>query len=290
MDPRSAQTAFAWRGNASSDAAVEGMTERSKSAGKSNSLELIALDDVPEVQPGDDVTRIVIDAVAATNAKLEDGDVVVIAQKIISKAEGRQVSLADVTPGDEAQRLADKTGKDPRLVQLVLDESNRVLRHRPNVLVVEHRLGFVHANAGIDQSNIAHGEGQDRALLLPLDSDASAAKIRSQIKELIGVDVGVIVNDSFGRAWRYGTVGHTIGSAGVRALDDLRGESDRFGGELQITEVAIADELAAAASYVMGQASEGCPVVLVRGAAKHVGSDQTVRNLLRDPKEDMFRD
>ncbi len=253
-------------------------------------LEVTGLEGIPEVKVGDDVSALIVEALSATGFEIQDGDVVVIAQKIISKAEGRQVKLADVAPSAEANALAEKTGKDPRLVELVLSESNRILKHRPNVLVVEHRLGFVHANAGIDQSNISHGGEHDNALLLPVDPDGSADAIRLQIKETTGRTIGVIINDSFGRAWRYGTVGHAIGVSGVVALDDLKGHEDRFGGVLQITEVGIADELAAAGSYVMGQASEGCPVALIRGAARHVGSDQTVKNLLRDPKEDMFRD
>ena len=207
---------------------------------------------------------------------------------MVSKAEGRYARLAEVQVGEQAQALAEQADKDPRLVQLILDESREVLRVRPGVIIVEHRNGYVHANAGIDRSNI-HSDPQDpRVLLLPVDADASAQSLRHSLAALTGVSAQVIINDSFGRAWRNGTVGVAIGCAGLQPLRNQIGERDLFGNVLEVTEPAVADELAAAASLVMGQAAEGCPVVLVRGAQLAACAGGSAA-LLRERRQDLFR-
>lgn len=250
-------------------------------------LTLTALAGLPEVRPGDSLSTLVLEALDRNGKRLCTGDVVVLAQKIVSKAEGRRVLLADVQPSAQARALAAQAHKDPRLMELVLRESREVLRVKPGVVIVEHRLGFVMANAGIDQSNLAPDE-PEAALLLPLDPDASAARLRAALVAACGVDVGVIVNDSFGRAWRNGVTGVAIGVAGVPALVDMRGHRDRAGRELRVTEIAVADELAAAASLVMGQAGEGLPVVLARGLP-YALRDGSVAELLRPRAQDLFR-
>jgi coenzyme F420-0:L-glutamate ligase/coenzyme F420-1:gamma-L-glutamate ligase len=212
--------------------------------------------------------------------------VLVLAQKIVSKAEGRLVHLPEVAPSPRALELAVTTGKDPRLVELILGEATEVLRARPGLLVVEHRLGFVCANAGVDQSNVAGSD--DWALLLPVDPDASARRLRDAIRAASGAELAVIVSDSHGRAWRFGVVGVAIGVAGLHPLSDLRGQPDLTGRPLQITEVGTADELAAAAGLLMGQADAGTPAVLVRGAA-FVAGEGRLRELLRPKQQDLFR-
>ncbi len=247
-------------------------------------MQLIALPDFPLVAPGDDLAVLIRAALNRARIELVDGDLLVVAQKIISKAENRYVRLNDVVVGDQAKILAAETGKDAHLVQLILDESVAVLRHRPGVLIVEHRNGYVHANAGIDQSNIEQQEDDPRALLLPKDADASAARLRSGL----GGRVNVIVNDTAGRAWRNGVMGFALGTAGFEPVVDLIGQQDMFGNILQVTQVAVADELAAAASFVMGQAAEATPVVLIRGA-KLLLADGGSANLIRAREHDLFR-
>ncbi|MDA0340952.1 MAG: coenzyme F420-0:L-glutamate ligase [Proteobacteria bacterium] len=254
----------------------------------STRMTLAALQGIPQVQPGDDLTSIVIAALEASQEVLADGDILVVAQKIISKAEGRIVALEDVVASERAVVLAAEVGKDPRQVELVLRESREIVKHRPGVLIVEQNLGLVMANAGIDHSNIESPEGREQLLLLPLDPDASCQRLRDGLSRRLGVTVGVIVNDSIGRAWRVGTVGQAIGVAGLPAVIDLRGETDLFGRELLVSEQAVADELAAAASLLQGQGAEGLPVVLIRGFVSDApvqGADALVR-----PREmDMFR-
>ena len=252
----------------------------------SRRLTLTALEGIPEVRAGNDLGALLIDALAGNGLTLAVGDVLVVAKKIVSKSEGRSVALGTVTPSARALELAAVTGKDARLVELVLSESKAVLRARKDVLIVEHRLGHVMANAGIDQSNVDAAEAS--ALLLPLDADASCEQLRAALRTASGVDVGVVVNDSFGRAWRHGSVGIALGVAGLPGLLDLRGRLDRFGRKLVITQIALADELAAAASLVMGQADEGLPVVLARGVP-YGRREGSVRELLRPEREDLFR-
>ena len=229
------------------------------------SLQILAVPGLPEVRAGDDLAALIVGAVRASGEALHPNDVLVVAQKIVSKAEGRRVALADVTPSPRALELAALCAKDPRLVELVLGESDEVVRCRRDILIVRHRLGFIVANATIDQSNVEAGEAH--ALLLPRDPDASAALLRAGLEAAFGSGIGVIVNDSFGRPWRRGTCGVAIGCAGIDSLVDLRGRPDRFGRRLQSSEVGMADEIAAAASLAMGQAAEGVPAVIVRGLA-----------------------
>jgi coenzyme F420-0:L-glutamate ligase/coenzyme F420-1:gamma-L-glutamate ligase len=252
------------------------------------SLSLIALPDFPLVEPGADLVGLICDSCRGSGTELADNDIVVIAQKVVSKAEGRYVDLATITPSAEATALAEKAHKDPRLVEVILGESAAVLRHRPGVLIVEHKLGFVVANAGVDQSNVDPRQGRQPVLLLPKDPDASAERFHQGFQKHLGKRIGVIISDSFGRAWRLGTVGIALGAAGFPSLIDLRGTPDLHGRPLQVSEVGFADEIAAAASLLMGQAAEASPIVVVRGLR---WSDEAVpaRALLRRPEEDLFR-
>ena len=243
---------------------------------------------IPLIKPGDDLGQIIVDALKAEPLQLQPGDIVVIAQKIVSKAENRYVELKDVRPSQQAQTLADQIGKDPRYVEVVLSESVEVVRYRQNVLIVAHRLGFVMANAGIDQSNIRHVDGEERVLLLPRDPDGSAATLKARLDTAFDVDIGVIINDSFGRPWRNGVVGVALGVAGLPSLLDMIGQPDMFGRPMQMTEIAVADEIAAGASLLMGQAAEGLPVVVVRGLTFDAAS-RPASALVRPRERDMFR-
>ena len=251
------------------------------------SLSLHALAGLPEITEGADMPALLADALVREKLSLQPGDVLVLAQKIVSKAEGRRVSLASVTPSPRALELAAACHKDARLVQLILDESREVLRVKPGIIIVEHKLGFVMANAGIDQSNVPGGD--ESVLLLPQDPDGSAHALRKSMYEATGVAIGVLIIDSFGRAWRNGVTGTAIGVAGLPALIDMRGrQKDREGRTLRVTQVAAADELAAAASLLMGQADEGTPAVLARGFP-YAMREGGVSELLRPKHEDLFR-
>ena len=245
---------------------------------------------LPLVRAGDDLGTMILEALQLNSLELVEGDILVVAQKIVSKAEGRKVRLDQVDPSREALELAEQTGKDPRVVELILQESQKVIRTRPGLLIVEHRRGFVCANAGIDHSNVdpEGGRREDWVLLLPEDPDASAARLRAQLEQHSGASLGVVIIDSHGRAWRLGTVGLSIGISGVPGVVDLRGTPDLFQQRLQITEVGAADELAAGASLVMGQAGEGIPVVHVRGFP-HPLREAEHREILRPEEEDLFR-
>jgi len=253
-----------------------------------DTMRLIALQKLPLIRPGDDLAALLATAIERGPGAIESGDVLVVAQKIVSKAEGRIVDLATVTPGAEAFRLARETEKDPRLVQVILDDSRRVVRCRPGVLIVEHRLGYVMANGGVDRSNVDPAAGAEPVLLLPRDPDASARQLREALGAQLGIAPAVIINDSFGRAWRRGTSGVALGAAGLPALLDLRGQPDLFGRSLRVTEIGFADEIAAAASLLMGQAAEGRPAVLVRGLA-WFAPESPAAALLRAAEEDLFR-
>jgi coenzyme F420-0:L-glutamate ligase/coenzyme F420-1:gamma-L-glutamate ligase len=247
-----------------------------------------ALSDIPLVEPGDDLAAVLTDALRRNGLGLVDGDILVIAQKIVSKAEGLYVDLDQVEPSDRARELAERLGKDPRHVEVVLSESEEIVKVGEHVIVAAHKLGFVMANAGIDESNISHGENGNRVLLLPRDPDGSAAELKRRLEDAFGVSIGVVINDSFGRPWRNGVVGVALGAAGVPSLLDRIGSKDLFGRTLKVTEIAVADELASAASLLMGQADEGLPAVLVRGfrsAAPH----RAASSLIRDRERDMFR-
>ncbi|MFT4713338.1 MAG: coenzyme F420-0:L-glutamate ligase/coenzyme F420-1:gamma-L-glutamate ligase [Candidatus Azotimanducaceae bacterium] len=257
-------------------------------------LEFIGIENIPMIEPGDDLATLIEQGLASMGEQLRDDDVLVLAQKIISKVEDRYLDLRTVVPSAEAIALAQEVDKPPNKVQAILDESNEVVRKRKGVLIVEHKLGFVQANAGIDQSNISHENDADdnMCLLLPVDPDASAAKLRSEVERRHAVSVGVIINDSIGRAWRNGSMGLAIGVSGFTAIEDYIGMTDIYGRELMVTEVAAADEMAAGASLVMGQTSEKTPVVLVRGYKPKEPIDNSrvgVRPLIREKQMDLFR-
>jgi coenzyme F420-0:L-glutamate ligase/coenzyme F420-1:gamma-L-glutamate ligase len=249
-------------------------------------LHISALAGVPLVRAGDSIANLIADALAASGLSLQRGDVLAIAQKIVSKAEGRIVDLREVTPSARAEQLAAAVDKDPRLVELILRESAEVVRHRKGVLVVEHKSGIVLANAGIDTSNVTGDD--EHVLLLPEDCNRSCREIRAGLVARTGIEVGVVIIDSLGRAWRNGTVGVALGAAGLPALLNLRGTPDLFGRELRSTEVGNADEIAAAASILMGQAAEGTPVVLLRGL-RLSGIDGSAADLIRARERDLFR-
>jgi coenzyme F420-0:L-glutamate ligase / coenzyme F420-1:gamma-L-glutamate ligase len=251
-------------------------------------LRITALPDFPLVAAGDDLAVMTVEALARGALQLRADDVLVFAQKVISKAAGRRVDLTTVTPGDRALAVAQTVRKDPRLVELILRESRRIVRAAKDVLIVEHRLGLIMANAGIDQSNVADPASGEFALLLPEDPDASAARLRERFRAMTGCAPGVVISDSFGRPWRVGTVGVAIGCAGVPATLDLRGRTDMFGRPLRVTVVGHADEVASAASIVMGQASEARPVVLVRGLTSRAPA-QPAAALIRPQQQDLFR-
>jgi coenzyme F420-0:L-glutamate ligase/coenzyme F420-1:gamma-L-glutamate ligase len=249
-------------------------------------LELFAVPDLPMVQAGDDLPALILACLDRAGQVLHDRDVVVIAQKVVSKAEGRTVDLADVTLSSQAISLAAEVGKDPRIVEVVLSDSAKVVRSRPNLMIMQHRLGFVMANAGVDQSNVAEADGRHRALLLPVDPDGSAESIRVRLAER--ADIGVVISDSFGRPWRRGTAGVAIGSAGIPSVIDLRGQPDLFGRILEVSIIGFADEIAAAASLLQGQAAEAQPVVIVRGLTWNA-PNVPVAAMIRPPEEDLFQ-
>jgi coenzyme F420-0:L-glutamate ligase / coenzyme F420-1:gamma-L-glutamate ligase len=249
-------------------------------------LELFALPGLPMVRAGDDLPALILAGLDRAGQVLRDRDVVVVAQKIVSKAEGRMVDLGDVVPSARAIALAAEVGKDPRIVEVVLSESTKVVRSRPNLMIMQHRLGFVMANAGVDQSNVAESDGGHRALLLPLDPDGSARAIRAALEAR--ANVGVIISDSFGRPWRRGTAGVAIGSAGIPSVIDLRGQPDLFGRKLEVSIIGFADEIAAAASLLQGQAAEAQPVVVVRGLT-WTAPDTPVAEVIRPAEEDLFQ-
>jgi coenzyme F420-0:L-glutamate ligase / coenzyme F420-1:gamma-L-glutamate ligase len=251
-------------------------------------LTLTALTGIKLVEPGDDLGAIAVAAFAANRIVPEPGDVLVVAQKIASKAEGRYVDVTTVEPSERAIALAAEVDKDPRFVEVVLSESKRVVRHRPGLLIVEHRLGFVMANAGIDHSNLPTQAGGERVLLLPEDPDGSALALRKELVGIFGTDIAVIISDSFGRAWRKGTVGVALGAAGLPALIDMRGHPDLFGRELLVTETGFADEIAAAAGLLMGQADEAVPMVLVRGLGWSA-PEVPAAALIRPAEHDLFQ-
>ena len=251
-------------------------------------LTLIPLPRIPFIKPGDDLVRVILTSLERTGLTFQDGDILVIAQKIVSKSEGRLVDLKTVTPSTQAVELAGRSEKDPRLVELILRESKSVLRLRPGTIIVEHRLGFVCANAGIDQSNVNQENVGDWVLLLPLNPDETASNIRRRLEKISDARLGVLIIDSHGRAWRLGTAGVAIGLSGLPGLVDLRGEKDLFGYQLRISEVGAADELASAASLVMGQAAESKPVILVRGFPYPL-REGSLNELIRPKEQDLFR-
>lgn len=254
---------------------------------KLQQVSLTAVPNIPHIQKGDSLTKTILVACRDANITLQEGDILTIAQKVVSKAEGRLFALKDVQPSTQAIALGEEVDKDPRLVELILQESSEISRKRQGVLIVTHRLGFTSANAGIDRSNVDQS-GDEVALLLPVDPDHSAARIRDEILERTGVSVGVVITDSHGRPFRLGTVGIAIGVAGLPALWDRRGDSDLFGYTLKVTQIGVADEIAAAAGLLMGQADEGTPVVLLRGLS-YAQTHGTAKDLVRPKEMDMYR-
>jgi coenzyme F420-0:L-glutamate ligase / coenzyme F420-1:gamma-L-glutamate ligase len=245
---------------------------------------------IPMIQPGDDLVTILDQCLTEMSISVLDGDILVVAQKIISKAEGRLFNLTEITPSQRALDLVEQTGKDPRFLELVLRESREVLRTRPGTIIVEHKKGFICANAGIDHSNVQGlwGNAEDWVLLLPEDADRSADTLRKGLEKRLGVSLGVLIIDSHGRAWRNGVVGMTIGTANVPGIVDMRGQPDLFGYQLRVTTIAAADELAGAASLVMGQAAEQTPVVHVRGFPYPL-REAHLSELIRAKEMDLFR-
>lgn len=249
-------------------------------------LNIIPIVGLPLVQEGDDIALLICDAVEEMGNPIKEGDILVVAQKIVSKSEGCTVLLKDVDPSQKAISLASETDKDPRLVELILRESSEVIRKAPGVIIVRHRLGIISANAGIDQSNVNHADGES-ALLLPKDPDRSALRLRKAVARRTGISAGVIVSDSMNRPWRLGTLGYAIGSAGVLVLDDRRGGTDLFGRELKVTMTNQADSIANAAILVMGETSERIPAALVRGLPVQ-NSNQVAGDSIRPAAEDLF--
>ena len=252
-------------------------------------LEVSALNHVPSIKQGDDIAEIILKSMHKDSLQLEDNDIVVIAQKIISKAEGCLVDLESIAASSESIQIAERTDKDPRLVELIIQESKEIIRIEKGVIIVEHRLGHILANAGIDQSNIDHKRGKETVLLLPKNPNQSAKKIKEHIENQTSKTIGVIITDSMGRPWRLGTIGHAIGSSGVKTIVDLRQKgTDLFGRELQTTVIGLADQIASAATLIMGESNEGKPIVLVKGIDMPSDSD-TVDDLIRPKEEDLFR-
>jgi coenzyme F420-0:L-glutamate ligase / coenzyme F420-1:gamma-L-glutamate ligase len=248
------------------------------------------IEGVPLINPGEDLGLILGDAINCSKISMKDQDIIVITQKIVSKAEGRLVNLIEIEPSGEAKKIAKIAEKDPRFVELVLRESRTVLRVRPGTIITEHLNGFICANAGIDHSNVkgSFGNQEDWYLLLPEHPDFSAQIIRKKLEEFFKIQLGVLIIDSHGRAWRTGTTGSVIGISGVPGLIDLRGHADLFGYKLRVTQVAAGDELAAAASLMMGQATEGIPAVHVRGFP-YQARESHLGELLRPKDQDLFR-
>ena len=251
-----------------------------------NELTIIPVRDIPLVQAGDDLAALIGDAVLRAGFQVSDGDIFVVAQKVVSKSEGRMVLLNSIEPSVRAVELAAQVDKDPRLVELILSESTKVVRTAPGVIIVQHRLGIVCANAGIDQSNIQHAQGEC-ALLLPEDPDRSASALRDQLTALSGKRLGVLISDSINRPWRLGTIGIAIGSAGITVLEDRRGQSDLFGRELMVTMSNSADSIASAAMLVMGETTERVPVAVVQGLTLMEGSQQA-SDSVRPAEQDLF--
>lgn len=251
------------------------------------SVQIIGVPGIPLIETGDDLAMLIARAVEESGERLQDGDVVVVTSKIVSKAEGRWVDLATVEPDEEARRVAAEVGKDPREVAVILGESVGISRMRRGVLIAEHRLGYVCANAGVDHSNARPG-GQWR-LLLPGQPDETARALRRALNERFGVTAAVVISDSHGRPFRMGTVGVAIGAAGLPALWNMRGRPDLFGQALQVTEVGFADEIAAAAGLVQGQAAEALPVVIVRGLDYPVDEAASAVDLVRPEELDLYR-
>ncbi len=252
-------------------------------------FEAFAVPGIPLLKAGDDLASIILDGLKSESQCLKDGDVVVVAQKAVSKVEGRMVDLATVKPSPRARKVAALCAKDPREVEVILSESASILRTRENLLIVQHRNGTILANAGIDRSNVSSERGEENVLLLPKNADASARSLRRRLNGISGADVATIINDSLGRPWRLGTTGVAIGVAGLPAILDLCGDEDLFGRELQISFQAIADELSATAALIQGQGGEGQPVAVIRGDFNWDADESPATALIRTEEMDLFR-
>ncbi len=256
---------------------------------KNEGLNLIPLTSIPIIEEGDELAKIIAQAIFEDSIILSEGVILVVAQKVVSKAEGQLVDLQTIEPSNEATALAEATGKDERLVELILQESKAILRSQTGVIITEHRTGHILANAGIDQSNVGGFANADNVLLWPRDPDDSARLLSLELSETFGFHIPVIINDSLGRPWRMGTVGFSIGSWGLQPIWDQNGEFDLSGRAMQNTSPAMADGIAAAASLVQGETNQGLPIVLVNGCALRPTSSATSRDLLRPDHLDMFR-
>ncbi|HEX2914493.1 MAG TPA: coenzyme F420-0:L-glutamate ligase [Chloroflexia bacterium] len=258
-----------------------------------NAIQFLPIKGLPMIAPGDDLGKLICEVLANEGEQPQDGDILAVAQKIVSKSEGRLINLAAIEPSPRAMEIAPIVAKDPRHVEVILRESREVIWVSPGIFVVETLQGYVCANAGVDRSNIAQPEGNPEdewVCLLPVDSNASAARLRSRIKALTGAEVAVVINDTHGRPFRMGGVGVALGLAGFEGLADQRGQSDLFGYRLQATQTAVGDELASAASLIMGQASEATPAVLIRGLTYHTPEpDPGATSLVRPKDKDVFR-
>jgi len=248
-------------------------------------IEITPVIGLPMIEPGDDLAQLIFDETKNSEKPLRDGDILVITHKVVSKAEGRLVNLASVEPSQPSLNFAVQTGKDPRFVEVVLRESRAVRRIAPGVLITETKQGFVCANAGVDKSNVA---GAENLALLPKDPDRSADKIRNRLKEIGGIDVAVIISDTHGRAHRVGEVNVSVGSSGLCVIYDRRGERDLFGYELRVKNIAVADELAAAAELLIGQADEGMPVAIIRGYVYRKDDHSKAVDLVWPRDKDLF--
>ena len=248
---------------------------------------MTALESLPLIQPGDDLATLIIDQLVRQNLQLEDGDILTIAQKVVSKSENRYLDISTLVPTDEAISLSKKIDKDPQFIQAILNESKQIVRYRMGVLIVEHKLGFIHANAGIDRSNIDQTSNQ--ILLLPENPDLSAKLLRESIAKYFNKNIGLIISDTMGRPFRNGIVGFAIGSSNIECVVDERGKKDLYGNILKVTQIAVADELAAAASLLMGQAAQKKPVVLIRGYKANFSEHASGKDLIRSEVEDLFR-
>ena len=258
-----------------------------KKGAVSETISLYPLQGFPLIRSGDDLCTIIIESVHSNKFQWSDSDILVIAQKIVSKSEGRLVNLKQIQPSKHSIELASKIEKDPRLVELILSESKKVIRFKKGLIVVQNHQGVILANAGIDHSNVEQDDENDQVLLLPKNPDVSAEKIHKNLFARTGFHLGVIINESIGRAWRNGTIGTAIGVAGLPAILDLKGRDDLFGNPLQVSEQAIADELASAASLIQGQADEALPVVFIKGF-KTLFDNIPASGLIRDIKNDLF--
>ena len=249
-------------------------------------IEVIAIENLPMIKKGDNIAKLIVDAAEKQNSPIKEKYIIVITHKIISKSEGNVVSLDDVSPSEQAKEIAEKTGKEPAMVELVLRETKEIVRVGPNSIITETNNGIVCANAGLDKSNI---EGERNVALLPRNPDASAQKIKQEIKELTGFDVAVVISDTHGRPLRMGEINVAIGVAGIKPTKDRRGEKDLFGYVLKVKQTAIADELASAAELVIGQANEGVPVAIIRGYAYKSAENVSAKELMRPKEADLFR-